>query len=164
MLEGCVVPYRFANHYLAAQLQTIDMAQARHVPADGVKTPLWLTGHMAAGAFYMGAMLDKPVCPDFNPSWLTFFGPGSDAANIADEAPSIETLRDVILGCEQAVIDEVSAADLADYQDPHGLELLNSTPLQTKADLIAHLMTTHYATHLGELAIWRRTVGLPPMF
>lgn len=164
MLEGCVVPYRFANHYLTSQLDTIDPSNVRHVPHDGVKPPIWLTGHMAAGAFYIGAMLDQPVCPNFNPDWLAFFGPGSDAANVPAEAPSVETLRDVIIGCEQAVVEAVSAADEADYQDTHGLEFLNSTPLQTKADLIAHLMTTHYATHLGELAIWRRTMGLPPLF
>lgn len=164
MLEGCIVPFRFANHYLAEQLKTIDLSQARHVPHDGLKTPLWLVGHLAAGTFYTGAMLGKPVCPDFNPDWLAFFGPGTDAANVAEEAPSIEALRDVILGSEQAIIDEVTAADESDYQESHGLDLLLSTPLQTKADLIAHLMTTHYTTHLGELAIWRRVMGLPPLF
>lgn len=164
MLESCVVPYRFANYYLAEQLKTIDLDQARHVPFDGVKPPLWLVGHMAAGMFYIGAMLGKPICSDFDPDWLAYFGPGSDAANVPNEAPSIATLYDVILGCEQAVVDEVTAADESNYEDPHGLELLNSTPLKTKADLIAHLMTTHYAAHLGELAIWRRAVQLPPLF
>jgi hypothetical protein len=30
--------------------------------------------------------------------------------------------------------------------------------------VLAHLMTTHAAFHLGELAIWRRAMGESPIF
>jgi hypothetical protein len=29
------------------------------------------------------------------------------------------------------------------------------------ADFVAHLMTTHAASHLGQLSAWRRLRGLP---
>lgn len=164
MLESCFTPYRFNNEYLRRQLTSVDRDKATHVPHTGVKTPLWIVGHLGAGAFYIGAMLGKPVCPAYDADWLQFFGPGTDAENVSSDAPSIDTLADVLLDCEQTVFDEVAAANESDYGDPHGLELLNDTPLKTKADLIAHLMTTHYATHLGELAIWRRVMGIPPLF
>jgi hypothetical protein len=46
--------------------------------------------------------------------------------------------------------------------EPHTLELrFLKGPLPTVGDLLAHLMTTHEAAHLGQLSAWRRLLGLP---
>jgi hypothetical protein len=45
---------------------------------------------------------------------------------------------------------------------PHGVEMAfvrNNFP--TVGDLTSHLMTTHTGFHLGQLAMWRRMMGLP---
>ena len=36
--------------------------------------------------------------------------------------------------------------------------------LPTVGDLLAHLLTTHSAYHLGQLSTWRRAAGLPEVF
>jgi len=35
--------------------------------------------------------------------------------------------------------------------------------LPTRGDLLAHILTTHEATHLGQLSAWRRQLGFPPV-
>lgn len=164
MLESCLTPYRFCNRYLALQLDSIDPSQADHIPHPGVKPPRWIVGHIGMGVAGIGQMLGQSVCPDYQPEWLPYYGPGSDSTATPDNAPSLATLREVILNCEQTVVDAVSAANEEDFQDDHGIDILKTTPFQTKAQLIAHLLTTHYSTHLGELAIWRRVMGQAPLF
>jgi hypothetical protein len=48
-------------------------------------------------------------------------------------------------------------------EQPHAVELLKSTNLQTNADVLAHLMTTHPAFHIAQLSACRRKKGLGPV-
>ena len=164
MLEDVFTPYRFNNEYLVSQLDTIDADQADHIPHEGVKPPRWITGHICFTMAMAGRILGERVCPGFEPAWARYYSPGTDSTAVHDDAPDLVTLRDAIVGSEEKMIDLLSNAKLEDIQESHGIELLNSTPYKTKAHIIAHLLTTHYCFHLGELAIWRRTMGIPPLF
>ncbi len=55
-------------------------------------------------------------------------------------------------------------ADAAKLAIPHRMELFENTPLQTRGDLVAHLLATHPAFHLGQLSTWRRQMGFAPLF
>jgi hypothetical protein len=43
------------------------------------------------------------------------------------------------------------------------VELFKDSPVQTQGDILSHLMTTHFATHVGQLSVWRRAHGKPPL-
>jgi hypothetical protein len=53
--------------------------------------------------------------------------------------------------------EKVTAARLAE-RHPVDLAFLRDS-LPTVGDLLAHLMTTHPAAHLGQLSAWRRACG-----
>jgi hypothetical protein len=42
---------------------------------------------------------------------------------------------------------------------PQTAELLKNTPLKTIGDVMDHLLTTHFAFHIGQLSAWRRLEG-----
>ena len=46
----------------------------------------------------------------------------------------------------------------------HGIRLLDGTPTQTTGELMAHLLTSHFAFHLAQLSGWRRASGKGPLF
>jgi uncharacterized damage-inducible protein DinB len=54
-----------------------------------------------------------------------------------------------------------SAESLA---EPHGLELLSGTAIQTRGQILAHLLTTHLSFHVAQLSGWRRAAGHGPLF
>jgi hypothetical protein len=53
--------------------------------------------------------------------------------------------------------------DPAILTKPQPIPFMNDTPIKTVGDLLSHLMTTHAATHLGQLSYWRRMTGAKPM-
>jgi hypothetical protein len=55
-----------------------------------------------------------------------------------------------------------AASDLISAR--HEVGLLSNTPLRTKGDLIAHILATHFAVHLGQLSTLRRLAGRPLLF
>ena len=164
MLEGSLPCFRFCCEFLREQVKQIDPADADLDPTGDLKTPRWQVGHLLTidlmTAQTVGADVGGPDIAVLMPA----FGPGSDPHAVGGDLPGLSELMAAKSEVEPKVEAAVAAADVADFGDPHGVDLLSQWPLRTKADLVAHLMTTHFATHLGELAMWRRAKGVPPLF
>ena len=64
----------------------------------------------------------------------------------------------------QNLLEAVKNPDPAKMDEPHNVDLFKDAPIDTVGDLVAHLMTTHLATHLGQLSAWRRLQGKPALF
>lgn len=47
---------------------------------------------------------------------------------------------------------------------PHGSPSLTGTPIVSIADMIAMLLTNHFAFHLSQLSSCRRSAGHAPLF
>jgi uncharacterized damage-inducible protein DinB len=90
------------------------------------------------------------------------FGPGSSPAAIPEDAPRKDELLRTFDASHDRVLQTLPSADPVKMASKHSLDiefLKQLTP--TVGDLIAHLMTTHATTHLGQLSFWRRVMGLP---
>lgn len=126
------------------------------------KTPRWILGHLRLVADMPLGMLGQSNQLDEN--WGASFGPGSE--NGAGDAPSF--------GVQQVVSDTVAAyqelaklaqqADPDEMSKPHGIELLEETPLKTRGDLLSHLLSTHFCFHLAQLSACRQAKGLTRLF
>jgi hypothetical protein len=46
----------------------------------------------------------------------------------------------------------------------HEVDLLKYTVLKTKGQLTAHILSSHFSTHLGQLSTLRRLMGFDPLF
>ncbi len=57
-----------------------------------------------------------------------------------------------------------SQLDTVPLRETHSVPLLAKTPLKTRGDLAAHILSTHFAFHLGQLSTLRRMLGRPPLF
>jgi len=129
-------------------------------PGNG-HPPVWILGHLAIcaelGQKYCGGSITHP-------EWLQAFGPGS-SNQIEDTGKySQEELAGIIIEGYPAFAEMARNTDEAALSGPHGIALLEATPVQTAGDLVAHLLTSHLSFHLAQLSGWRRAAGHAPLF
>ena len=153
------------NRFLLDAFQQVlaDVPESRiGEPAPGGgHPPVWILGHLAICAELGLANFGIEMK---HPHWVEIFGPGSsDKIANADEY-SIGEFQDVILSGYPRLADECSNADDQHMNVPHGLALLDGTSIQTRGDLLTHLLTSHFSFHLAQLSHWRRASGHGPLF
>ena len=162
MFEREATLYRFMNGYLLKAIADFDDA-ALVTPVPGsINPPAYILGHLATSNDSALQLFGLPgVCP---PEWKTAFGPGSSPDKMQIPFPS----RDELLAALQTGHDRVLAAapqaDPAAMAKRHHAGMFRGTPIETVADLVALLMTTHFALHVGQLSLMRRQHGQPPLF
>ena len=160
MFEREATLYQFQRAYYRRLVEGIIDARLREVPARGLKPAAWLLTHLAIANDYALGLLGKPrVCPE---DWHRDYGPGSTLPASGDAIATVEALVAKYEEGHRAVIDALPSAtpEAMAAPNPLGLPLVKDC-LHNVGDLLAHLLTTHSAYHLGQLSTWRRAAGLP---
>jgi uncharacterized damage-inducible protein DinB len=128
-------------------------------PAQGCNHPAWILGHLAAVADSGLQMAGQPLA--LPADWHQLFDPGTIPS---PERPLYPSKADLVTAYEASHVrltDALAAGpDPARLARPNPLRDLRPV-LPTMGDLLAHNLTTHEATHLGQLSAWRRQLGLP---
>ena len=133
-------------------------------PAPGVNPPAWILGHLAICTDYALQLMGRPM--RMPKTWHEEFGPGSNPLPQKHPYPP----RDELMAALRTGHAEVAAAfATVDPQQLTAPNPLTNFPflietLPTTGDLLAHLLTTHEAAHLGHLSNWRRQTGRKPLF
>lgn len=152
--------YAFLLGYARKLVADVDDARFADQPAPGLNHPAWIVGHLAVAADYALQLLGRPtLCPR---DWQVRFGPGSTPRPDRAVYPS---KADLLAALERG---HAAVGEAAAGAAPEGLDRAHEVPIAflkesipTAGGLIAHLLTTHEAAHLGQLSAWRRLVGLP---
>jgi len=153
--------YAFNQGYCRQLLEDISADEMLSQPAAGVNPPAWLLGHLAICTDFALGILDQEK--QLPRPWLVYFGPGSKSVPGEKPWPGKEELLDAYLTGHK-LVEEAShhiAAEL--LVKPNPIDFLTAA-LPTSGDLLAHLMATHEALHLGHLSNWRRQMGRAPLF
>lgn len=152
--------YSFMLNYERMLIQDVDDARLAEQPVAGMNHAAWTLGHLALATDFALTLLDQPAqCP---PDWLTTFGPGSEPVAERARYPSKNTLWSALESGHQAVVQALPALSPDKLDQPHPFELaFLKRALPSVGDVLAHLLTTHEAGHVGQLSAWRRALGLP---
>jgi hypothetical protein len=139
------------------QRLTADIEEARlgEIPAEGLKPPVWILGHLAIVSDMCRPLLgdaETKLCPD---AWHKQFGPGSDSSRLPDPLPSKQDLVSAIDSGYRAI------QQLAQGADPQAMAAPNPLPMPF---LQQHLPTVGDLIALGQLSTWRRAAGLSEVF
>lgn len=149
------------RHFAKSLVKDIDDADMAKQPFEGANHPAWILGHIIVTTDGVLKLLGQE--PTSSPEWQSLFGRGSTVSSDRSIYPSKEAL----LAALETAFDRANSAasEASEYQiaGPHHVEMLQRG-LPTKGDLIALLLTTHVAQHLGQLSAWRRAMGRPAMF
>lgn len=162
MFEQLIILNEFNRGYLERLLVDIPAERLDEQPTDGLHSVRWILAHLAIVADYGLKQLNHPlICPK---TWHVAYGPNSLPGTSDRVRPSIEELKAAIAEGYSTLCKSLKSFDHATLTTPHEVELLSQTNLRTKADLVAHFLATHFATHLGQLSTLRRLMGLPALF
>lgn len=149
------------RHFAKVLVKDVDDADMARQPFEGANHPAWILGHIVVSTDGVLKLLGTEATAPAE--WNSLFGRGSTVSADRAAYPSKETL----LAALETVFDRASAAASESIAEqlavPHHIEMLQRG-LPTKGDLIAMLLTTHVAQHLGQLSAWRRAMGRPAMF
>lgn len=150
----------FAFHHAFAHLLADPVPADRFAeqPAPGVNHPAWVVGHLCFAADFGLTICGAPtVCPE---DWSAKFGIGSvPVADAGVYPPKAELLATYDLAHDKLTA-AAKATDPAALASPQPLDFLRPQ-MQTMGDLLAHILSTHEAFHLGQLSTWRRVQGFP---
>jgi hypothetical protein len=161
VLENECVLNQFMVDYLQMLVSDIDESEMDNQPCEGFNPPRWTLGHLAVYTDYaLRAAGARFQCPK---DWHRSFARGSVAGNAPSEKPSKEELVAKIVSGFEAVRERCQSIEPAKLDVPHTVPFLATSPLKTAGHVLAHLMTTHFASHLGQLSAWRRICGRSPV-
>ncbi len=158
MFDREITLYAFVLKYLQGLTADIDDAQLAHQPTTGVNSPAWILAHLALATDYAARIVGlQDVC---SAEWHQRFGPRSKLPLPGEAVPTKQELMAAIERGHERVTAAVATVDPQTLTGPNPVEWLRPM-MPTKADLLAHLLTTHGAVHCGQLSAWRRQMGLP---
>jgi uncharacterized damage-inducible protein DinB len=151
----------FNLHLLKRLLADWPESELDWQPQDELHSARWLLTHLAIAVDYGLMQFDlKGVCPA---AWHQAYGPGSRPGS-AENRPEIAELLSVIEEGYAQLRSLASQLDTAPLREAHSVPLLAKTPLKTRGDLATHILSTHFAFHVGQLSMLRRMLGRPPLF
>jgi hypothetical protein len=120
--------------------------------------PAWTVGHIVYSLQGIGEELGlEPWLPE---DWAQRYGTGSTPTAEACAYSARQELLDTLTDACRRVRERLSALDDAALRRPLPDERVRKI-LPTLGDAVLHVLVGHTAAHLGQLAVWRRAMGLP---
>jgi hypothetical protein len=152
--------YAFDLDYLKMLLADIPDDQMCEQPPGLDNHPAWSVGHLCVGAQFANSLLGKET--SLPEGWARLFGRGSKPVSDASKYPRKVELLAEFERCHREVSETVATIDEA--------KLAKETPnpdfrqvAPTLSDVVVFVLINHTATHLGQIAMWRRAKGLDPV-
>ena len=147
---------------LERMCQDVTDANYRDPVTPGGNAPAWILGHLSLACDNVLQVLGKEAL--LPKSWGTWFRSGSKPDALPLELPSKDQLMTALRAGHTAVSHAAVAPDSGRLGHPHTLPWFEHSPLRTWADVVAYYITHHESFHMGQLSVWRRAHGHPPLF
>jgi len=152
--------FAYCLDYLREQVSDVAAADMVAQP-NGIKNhPAWVIGHLTNACQMLGGVIGVPQrLPD---DWDSRFGTGSvpvaDAGRYESKAEALAILDDAQARFTQAV-EQLSDSQLNEpFPDASYAEVFSSI-----RHALTQVLVGHTANHIGQVSVWRRAMGLPPM-
>ena len=128
-------------------------------PHGVVNHPAWSLGHLVMVADRLGRLLGLES--EVPGGWAPVFATGGIPSNDASRYPSKEELLDALAAQHARNTEAIESIGPGWFDTPNPDEKRRKR-FPTQGDEAVFLMTSHEMLHLGQVAAWRRAMGLPP--
>ena len=126
-------------------------------PHGVVNHPAWSLGHLVVAADHLGTVLG--LSSELPAGWQDTFKTGGTPSPDRSLFPAKEQILGVLAQQHVRIAQGLSDADAAALAAPHPNEK-SRAHFPTVGDYAIFLMTAHEMDHLGQIAAWRRAMGL----
>lgn len=157
MREHLLFTYQFNLGHLESLVKDLTDEQMVQQPHGVVNHPAWTLCHLASASNHTATVLglESSFPKDWEEAAETGGTPGGDAARF----PSRDALLAELKKQHERVAGAVTAADPAAFAKAYPDEKTRKY-FPTVGDFVDYLLTAHEANHIGQLAAWRRAMGL----
>ena len=157
MLKHLLSTYRFNLHRAGTLVGDLSDEQMCRQPHGVVNHPAWILGHLALSSNQLATILGLEST--FPGAWSEAFRAGGMPSDRAADFPPKQALLDELAAQHQRVAEALAAADPAVFDRPHPGEKTRKR-FPTVGDYAVFLVSSHEGAHLGQIAAWRRAMGL----
>ena len=152
--------FSYCLDYLREQVADVNDADMVAQPNGIMNHPAWVIGHLTFTCQLLGGAIGlSPWLPD---DWPERFGTGSvpraDASLYESKEEALAILRDA----QSRIMQGVEQLDDARLDEPFPVESYRDV-FPTIRHALTQVLVGHTANHIGQVSVWRRAVGLPPM-
>jgi hypothetical protein len=158
MLAHVCCLYGFNLNYAKTLVGDLSADQMVEQPGGLVNHPAWSLGHLCVSASHLATLLGREsTLPD---GWTdTFKTGGVPGGGLVADYPTKDQLVTMLAALHERAVEALKATDPADLEKPHPNEGARKY-FPTVGDMAIFLMTGHEMDHLGQIAAWRRAMGL----
>ena len=157
MLDHVYYLYGFNLNYAKRLVGDLSAEQMVEQPGGVVNHPAWSLGHLCVAADHLATTLGREsTLPD---GWADTFKTGGVPGGGLADYPSKDELITTLATLHERAVEVVKATDPAELEKPHPNEGTRKY-FPTVADMAIFMMTGHEMDHLGQIAAWRRAMGL----
>ena len=157
MLRHLVFTYRFNLDRARTLIRDLSDAQMVRQPHGVVNHPAWTLGHLAQSSDQLAAALG--LASTFPAPWKEAFRTGGVPSSDAAAFPAKDALVAELAAQHERVARAIEVAAPAALAREHPNECTR-TRFPTIGDYAFFLITSHEGSHLGQIAAWRRAMGL----
>jgi len=159
-LEPILHSFKYGLDYLREQVADVYGADMVAQPHRINNHPAWVSGHLTHACQMLGGVVGIP--PWLPADWASRFGTGSiPVADLSKYEMKAEALV-ILQNAQSRIIQRVAKLDevIQDqpFPDPSYLVVF-----PTIRHALTQVLVGHTANHVGQVSIWRRAMGLPPM-
>ena len=157
MLDYVTFVYGFNLGYAERLVKDLSTEQMTAQPGGVINHPTWSLGHLAVVSDYLGKLLGlESILPE---GWGETFKTGGEPSGDAAHYPPMDEILEALREQHARNAAAVKTVDASRFAEPNPIEK-RRTRFPTVGDQVVFLMTSHEMDHLGQLAAWRRAMGL----
>ena len=157
MLDHVSYLYGFNLDRARELVKELNADQMVQQPNGVVNHPAWTLGHLTLVSDALGQALGLDSA--LPAGWDEKFNAGGIPSADVSAYPSKDELLAALAAQHVRNTEAVEKADPSVFSKPHPNEKTRKK-FPTMGDLIVFLMTSHEMSHLGQVAAWRRAMGL----
>lgn len=159
MLQHLACLYRFNLDSARSLVRDLTPEQMVAQPQGLINHPAWSLGHLTLIADYLATLLGhESQAPA---GWGKTFATGGTPSGVLADYPSKDELLAALAAQHERTTGAVLQADPTWFTTPHAIAPFRKN-FPTQGDLAMFMMTSHEMDHLGQMAAWRRAMGLGP--
>lgn len=152
--------FAYCLDYLREQVADVSAAEMTAQPNGIMNHPAWVIGHLTNACQLLGGVIGLKVW--LPQDWAKRFGTGSipvsDSGQYETKEKALEILRDAQMRITQAIENLDDSQLDKPFPDESYLEVF-----PTIRHALTQVLVGHTANHVGQISVWRRAMGLPPM-
>jgi len=159
MLDHVTYLYGFNLEFAERLVKDLSDEQMAAQSGGVINHPAWSLGHLVVAADHLGQLLGLEST--LAEGWGETFKTGEEPSDDASYYPSKEEILGALRQQHERNVEVAKSTDASRFAEPHPNEATRDH-FPTVGDMVVFLMTSHEMDHLGQIAAWRRAMGLGP--